>query len=218
MDATTRVVLADDHALVRDMLAHWLNSAPDIRVAATCASADEAVAAAAQHAPDVVLLDIDMPGQNAFDAARTIQADQPHARIIFLSAFCNDRFIEQAIRLRAAGYLTKGESPESVARAIRNARFGRASFSPDVQQRIVIEPTGVRLLQPPHSRASLLSARELEVLRYIARAMSRKEIARMMGLSVHTIDRHTSNLMQKLEIHDRAALCRFAIREGLAEA
>ena len=217
MTSMIKVVLADDHALVRRTLGDWLNRLPDIYVAHTCDNADEALAVALQLKPDVVLLDIDMPGMHAFEAAKAILTRLPQTRVIFLSAFFNDRFIEQALAVKAAGYITKGEPPESIALAIRQIFAGHTCFSPEIQARIVIGPEGARLVGTMHTRTRTLSARELEILRYLARAMSRKEIAQTLHLSVHTIDRHTTKLMNKLDIHNRAELCRFAIREGLAE-
>jgi DNA-binding NarL/FixJ family response regulator len=218
MSGLIRVILADDHLLLRDMLAERLNALPDMRVVAACGNADEALVEARRHRPDVVILDIDMPGKLVFEAARAMRTELPDTRVLFLSAFFNDRFIEQALEVKAAGYLTKGEAPESVAQAIRKVHAGQVCFSPEVKRRIVIESDGVRLSSAPSTRIATLSNRELEVLRYLARAMSRKEIAQVMALSLHTVDRHTTNLMNKLDIHDRTRLCRFAIREGLAEA
>jgi DNA-binding NarL/FixJ family response regulator len=213
-----RVILADDHLLLRDMLADRLNALPDMHVEAVCGNADEALAAARRCHPDVVILDIDMPGKLAFEAARVMRQELPDTRVFFLSAFFSDRFIEQALDVKAAGYLTKGEAPESVAQAIRKVHAGQVWFSPEVRQRIVIESGGVRLASAPCTRTATLSNREMEALRYLARALSRKEIAKVMKISLHTVDRHTTNLMNKLDIHDRTELCRFAIREGVAEA
>jgi DNA-binding NarL/FixJ family response regulator len=216
MTKPTTVILADDHALIRETLANWLNALPDISVVAVCVNSEEAVAAVVRHRPDIALLDIDMPGQLAFEAAKFIHAQSPDTRVIFLSAFFNDQFIEQALAVQAAGYLTKGEAPESVANAIREVRIGKVCFSPEVLARIVIDSSGMRLAAKPCTRMATLTARETELLRFLARAMSRNEIALAMHISVHTVDRHTANLMQKLSIHTRAGLCRYAFREGLA--
>lgn len=212
------VLLADDHTLVRETLGKWLRSAGDIEVVAEVGSADEAVAEAIRHRPDVLLLDIDMPGLLCFDAARTIRARSPGTRILFLSAFFHDRYIEEALAVEASGYITKGEPPETVVRAIRTASSGGAYFSPEVQARIVIDSRGARLAPEGHTRASTLTPREIEVLRYIARGLPKREIAEIMHLSVKTIDNHSTSLMAKLDIHDRVELARFAIREGLVEA
>ncbi|TWT45755.1 Transcriptional regulatory protein LiaR [Phycisphaerae bacterium RAS1] len=211
------VVLADDHAMVRDALAAWFAGQPDIKIVATAETTNEAVAAAVMHSPDVALLDIDMPGILAFDAAREIRRRSPNTRILFVSGFLSDRYIEQALAAGAGGYLTKGESPEKIAEAIRAMAAGAASFSADVQERIVIGPDG------PHAaggrtRAATLSPRELSVLRYVAQGMPKKEIAVLMNIGMKTVEKHVENIMRKLDIHDRVELARFAIREGMAEA
>jgi DNA-binding NarL/FixJ family response regulator len=216
---TISVLLADDHALVRDSLATWLRTSGDMRVVAEVGSADEAVAVAIREKPDVVLLDIDMPGLLAFDAVRTIRIRCPDTRLIMLSGFFNDRYIEDALSAEASGYITKSEPPDAVLRAIRTVAGGGVYFSPEVQARIVVDSTGARLAaREGVTRAATLTPRELEVLRYIARGLSKKDIAGIMHLSVKTVDNHSTSLMTKLNIHDRVDLARYAIREGLAEA
>jgi len=199
------------------MLAARLEVESDLTVVAAVSNGQEAVDKAAEHGPEVVLLDIDMPGLSAFEAARSIKGSNPQTRVIFLSAFFHDHYIEQALAIEASGYITKSEPPESVMRGIRTVTAGAVYFSPEVQARLVVGPSGVRLGQVPRTRATLLTARELEILRYLARGMAKKEIARTAGISVKTVEQHTTHLMEKLDIHDRVELARFAIREGLAE-
>jgi DNA-binding NarL/FixJ family response regulator len=215
---TISVLLADDHALVRESLSTWLKSAGDMRVLGEVGSADEALAIAVRERPDVILLDIDMPGLLAFDAVRTIRSRCPDTRIIMLSGFFNDRYIEDALAAEASGYMTKSEPPQAVLKAIRTVAAGGVYFSPEVQARIVVDSSGARLAsRDAVTRSSTLTPRELEVLRYIARGLSKKDIAGIMHLSVKTVDNHSTSLMTKLNIHDRVDLARYAIREGLAE-
>ena len=155
---------------------------------------------------------------SCFAAAQEIKRTSPETSIVFLSAFFHDRYIDSALEAQASGYLTKDESPSAIIDAIRTTSSGVAYFSPKVQSRILIDSRGARLADAGQSRASSLTARELEVLRYIARGLPKKEIAVTMDLSVKTVSRHVENLMNKLQIHDRVELTRFAIREGLAEA
>lgn len=211
------VLLVDDHALVRDALGSWLRGEEGIRVVGEVGSADEAVAMAVQHHPDIVLMDIDMPGLLAFEAARLIRSRSERSRIVFLSAFTSDRYIEDALKAEAAGYISKNQPPDTVVKAIRQVAAGGVYFSPEVQRRIVIESGGARLAKEGKTRVSTLTQREMEVLRYLARGLSKKEIAATMHLSVKTVDNHSASLMGKLDIHDRVELARFAIREGLAE-
>ncbi len=217
MSRVITVVLADDHALVREALANWLREAGDIKVIAEVGSADEALAVAVREKPDIVLMDIDMPGLLAFDAVRTIRTRSPNTRVVVLSGFFHDRYIEEALAAEASGYMTKSEPAEAVVKAVRTVAGGGVYFSPEVQARIVVDSNGARLAEQGSTRAGTLTPRELEVLRYIARGLSKKDIAGIMHLSVKTVDNHSTSLMTKLNIHDRVELARYAIREGLAE-
>lgn len=214
----TKVLVVDDHALVRGSLCERLDREPAIRVVGSADNADETIDKAQACDPDVVLMDIDMPGLSCFEAARQITSTQPGVHIIFLSAFFHDRYIQQALEVKARGYLTKCEPPDAVVAAIREVANGGAFFSDEVRSRIVVDSRGARLAPQSRSRASTLTERELEVLRYVARGLAKKQIAKLAHISVKTVDRHSSNLMTKLDIHDRVELARFAIREGLAEA
>ncbi len=218
MTGTISIVLADDHAMVRGMLGKRLEGELDMTVVAAVGNADEAITEAFRLKPDIVLMDIEMPGLNCFEAARMIRAQRPDTRIIFLSAFFHDRYIEQAMDVQAWGYITKSEPEDSVIKAIRKVSAGVAYFSPEVQARIVVDSRGARFARLGRSRVSTLTDREMEVLRYLARGMAKKQIARTMHISVNTVNRHTTSLMTKLNIHDRVELARYAIREGLAEA
>jgi DNA-binding NarL/FixJ family response regulator len=217
MNDLIRVVLADDHTLVRQSLSRLLNEHADMQAIADVGSADEAVEACLRQgaAVDVVLLDIDMPGIAAFDAARTIIARCAGAKVIFLSAFTHERYIQAALACGAMGYLCKTEPPEKVVKAIRAVASGQSYFSPEVQARLVVDSSGVHLEMKPTMQH--LTPRELEVLTYIAKGLSKKEIANLMHLSVKTVENHTANVMSRLDIHDRVQLTRLAIREGLIE-
>lgn len=214
---TIRILIADDHTLVRRSLARFVTDTAQIEVVADVGSADEAIDAAIRHTPDVAVFDIDMPGISSFDAARTIHARSPKTKFLFLSAFTHDRYIDAALGCGALGYLTKTEPPENVVRAIRAVAAGQSFFSAEVQQRIVIGEDGVHLAQEAPGSISSLTNREVEVLRYIATGMSKKEIAQTMHLSVKTVENHAASIMARLDLHDRVALTRFAIREGLIE-
>lgn len=218
MSQPIRVLLVDDHTLVRQSLGQYLSQSSSITVVADVADADQAIDAALRHRPDVVVMDIDMPGIAAFDAAGVIRALCEGAKIIFLSAFTHDRYIEAALRCGAMGYLTKTEPPGVVVKAIRAVAGGQTYFSPEVQSRLVIDSDGVHLGASIKSRLSQLTAREVEVLRYIAQGLSKKEIAGIIHLSVKTVENHAASVMSRLDIHNRVELTRFAIREGLVEA
>jgi DNA-binding NarL/FixJ family response regulator len=211
------LVVADDHALLREMLAQRLQSEPDLRVLASVGNAREALEAWLEWHPRVLLLDIDMPGPSVFDVAATIREKDAGLRLIFLSGFCHDHYIDMAIQLRASAYISKREPVEAVISAIRAAVAGRVRFSPEVQERIVVDRSGVRLARRPEARVGLLTPRELTILGYIAKGHAKKEMARLCGISVKTVEQHCTHIMDKLEIHDRVELARFAIREGVVE-
>lgn len=219
MSEQTTILLADDHAILRGSLKARLESEPDLLVVADVPDGNAAVTEALRLKPDIVLLDVEMPGQHSFEVARTIRSRLAETRVVFLSGFHHDRYIEQAIAAEAAGYLTKAEPPDRLVEAIRSVMSGGVCYSPEIQARIVIDENGQHHLSSAgQTRASTLTERELAVLRYIARGLSKKEIAAQMHITPSAVDRHCTRLMAKLDIHDRVELARFAIREGLAEA
>ncbi len=213
-----RVLLIDDHDLVRQMLVERLAREPDLDVIGAASSAEEGVSLVAHTSPDVVVMDIGMPGASAFDAARQIRMIAPTAGLLFLSGLITDRYVRDALAAGANGYLIKTEPPARVAEAIRQVAAGQSVFSQDVQSRMVLDERSAKVPDAGATRMSTLSPREVEVLRYVARGMATKEIAQIMHLSPKTVDNHRTKLMEKLGIHDRVELARFAIREGLTEA
>jgi DNA-binding NarL/FixJ family response regulator len=213
-----RVVLADDHGLVRELLREKLTLSSDFEVVEAVADADAALAAAVRHTPDVVVLDVDMPGRDAFEVARAIRTSMARTAVMFLSSHATDNFISMALAAGARGYVLKTAGTTEIAKAVRDVAAGGVAFAPEVQARLVIDRDGPRLAQGPETKLATLADREIEVLRYIAKGLSKKEIASIMVLSVKTVQNHTDRLMQKLAIHDRVELARFAIREGLVTA
>lgn len=213
-----RVLLVDDHAILRDTLAEYLGSDSRFEVVGTAANADDATVLVNQVSPDVVVMDVDMPGTICFSAAHTMIAANPSVRLLFLSAFSYDHFIQQALNIGAKGYLTKGEELTTLLDAIVRVAAGETCFSPEVQQRINWNGRNGNAALHGQTRADTLSPRELEVLKYIASGMSKRQIAVATSLSIKTVDKHATNLMRKLDLHDRVALARFAYREGLIRA
>lgn len=211
-----RVLVVDDHVLVREMLCDRIGEERGMRVVGQTGIADDAVRLCRDAAPDVVLLDIDLPGISAFDAARTMRVVAPGSKVLFLSAFIHDGYIAEALDVRAAGYLLKTIPPGAVVDAIRKVAAGGTAMCEEVLDRVVLAPR-------PHangssgtsSRGELLTRREREVVAYVAQGLLQKQIARDMGISIKTVQTHLSHAMDKLEIHDRVALARYAIREGL---
>ncbi len=209
------VLIADDHTLFRDMLRERLEREPDFTVCDCVETAQQAVHSAREQRPTIALLDISMPGLSAFEAAGFIRQASPPTRVVFLSGFIKDGFIQQALDCGASGYLLKTEDLEGLLGSLRAVAKGGHCFSDAVRRRIVVGATGLGLLESHSSRGNLLTDREREVLRHLAEGLSKKAIARKLAISDKTVDHHCSHIMLKLDIHDRVELARFAVREGL---
>ncbi len=214
---TISLLLVDDHEMFQDSLKWLFQDHPEIQVIGTACNAEEAIERTLELEPAIVLMDIDMPGLICFDGAARIRSLRPETRIIFLSAFFHDHYIEQALNVSAWGYLTKSEPSGRLIEAIKMVSRGRVYFSEQVRSRIVADSSGVRLAKHDEQTSNSLSSREVEVLRYLSRGRSKKEIAGTMHISVKTVEGHTQRIMKKLDIHDRVELARYAIREGLAD-
>lgn len=212
-----KVLLVDDQTLVRQTLSLCLKPITGIEIVSAVDTAESAIDECGVHRPDVVLMDIDMPGLSCFEAATTIRARFPDTQIVLLSSYVHDHFIEEAIMVGVSGYVVKGDTLDGVIEAIYAAASGKKYFSPEVRSRFVLKAVSTSPDGLLNTLLSRLSERELEVLRHLARGMSKKEIAHTIHLSPHTVDKHASNLMNKLDIHDRVELSRFAIRERLVQ-
>jgi NarL family two-component system response regulator LiaR len=212
MPDTIRVLVCDDHEVVREGLSTFLASQDDIEIAGQAANGEEAVEMALELQPDVILMDVMMPLVDGIEAIRRIMAEFYSAKIIVLSSFADDEQVFPAIRAGAVGYLMKDVSPTDLAKAIRMAVRGEPLLHPDVARRLmkqVAHPTA----QP--ETLGRLTEREVEVLRLIASGRSNKEIALDLTLSEKTVKTHVSNILQKLNLADRTQAALFAVRQGL---
>ena len=215
MTGAARVLLVDDHMLIREMLQERLKS-EGFEVVAT-GDTTVAIELAVDLQPDVAVLDIDMPGRSTFEVARVLHAESPDTRVVFLSAYVRDAYIEQALAVQASGYLCKCEPLEEILAAIGSVAGGATCYSRKVLHRIVIDGSRARLAEAPVTRSSLLTRRERDVLLHVARGLSQRQVARVLNISIKTVQHHLVGVMDKLEIHDRVELARFAIREGIVE-
>jgi two-component system response regulator NreC len=216
--AEITVLVVDDHALIRSALVSVLNATADIRVVAESSNGADAVELAHKHSPAVVILDVEMPGVDAFHAASHILQLRPNTAIMFLTASDHDRTIEQAIKVGALGYVVKSDSPDGIPAAIRAVARGEQYFSPTAAGRVRGSAADIRRKKVVGTRGAAISERELEVLRYVGRGYAKKQIAEMLGISVKTVDKHVTSVMEKLDIHDRVELALYAVREGLIKA
>ena len=208
-----RVLIADDHAVVRQGLRTFLDLQADIDVVGEAADGEEAVAVAAEHAPDVILLDLVMPRLDGIGALRRLSEVAPGARVIVLTSFGEDERLFTALRAGASGYLLKDVEPAELVRSIRTVHGGGAPLSPAVAARMVEEfASGAGAGRAP---ADDLTPRELEVLCLIARGRSNKRIALELGVAEKTVKTHVSHVLAKLGLADRTQAALYAVREGL---
>jgi DNA-binding NarL/FixJ family response regulator len=203
-----RVVLADDHAVVRQGLRTFLDLQDDIEVVAEASDGLEAVEAASAFDPDVVLLDLVMPGLDGLGALKQLR--EGRARIIVLTSFGDDDKLFAALRGGAAGYLLKDVQPADLVRAIRSAHAGESPLSPAIATRVVEE-----VAQGAVSAHDDLTPRELDVLTLIARGRSNKVIARELGVAEKTVKTHVSHILAKLGVSDRTQAALYAVKQGL---
>lgn len=211
-----RVLLADDHTLVRAGLRKLLESVPDIEVVGEAADGLAVLALASELRPQLVLMDIAMPGLNGLDAMARLLAAAPGTRVLILSMYQNEEYVRQALRQGAAGYLLKDAAPTELDLALKTVLRGEIYLSAAVSKGVVTDY--VQRLRSEEQPGELLTPRQREVLKLVAEGQSTKEIARRLDLSVKTVDSHRSQLMKLLDIHEVTGLVRYAMRAGLISA
>ena len=211
-----KVLLADDHKLLIDGLRPLIDKLRDIEVVGVANDGLKAVEMAVQLKPDIILLDISMPGLNGMDAARKIIRDLPHTKIIMLSMHADRRYIKESLRIGARGYILKESAAKEVIKAIGDVQKGKMFFSQSVRDKVLHDY--VDWLQTDgESSYSPLSVREREVLQLFAEGKSTKDVAGVLNISVKTVESHRKQIMDKLELHSIAELTKYAIREGLTQ-
>ena len=205
-----RVLLVDDHTVVRQGLRAFLQLQPDIEVAGEAGGGQAALHEAAECRPDVVLMDLLMPEGGGVEAIRALASAAPAARVLVLSSFADDDRVFAAMQAGAAGYLLKDVEPDQLAAAIRDVHRGRPALHPEVAARLMrraAEPAGMEPLTP----------REREVLRLVVEGFANKQIARRLQITEKTVKTHVSNILQKLGVEDRTQAAVLAIRQRLLE-
>jgi NarL family two-component system response regulator LiaR len=207
-----KVLIVDDHGVVREGLRAYLELEPDIEVVGEARDGQEGVRRTQELHPDVVLMDLVMPNMDGIDATTRIKQQQPSTHVIVLTSFLDDDRVVPAIKAGATSYLLKDVAAGDLARAIRAARAGQAQLHPEVAKRLMQQVTTPR---KPEAGAQLTD-REREVLRLLAEGRSNKEIARSLVVSERTVKGHVSNILGKLGLQDRTQAALFAVRNGLA--
>jgi len=201
---TIRVVVADDHSVVREGLAQLLSTAADVELVGAAANGSEAVDVVAREHPDVVLMDLSMPEVDGAEATRRILAADPGARVVVLTSFADDRHILEALQAGAIGYVLKHAEPDELLGAIRAAAAGDAPLDPKAA-RVLLESKRVRPDQQ-------LSTREVEVLRLVAAGLANKQIARRLGIAERTVKAHLTNIFTRIDVTDRTQAALWAER------
>ncbi len=209
-----RIVLADDHRMLRDALVGLLAAEADMEVVAVAADGPSTVDLVRQHAPDVLIVDVGMPEMNGVEVAQRVHTHFPEIRILALSGYTDKRFVQEMFKAGAAGYVTKSAAASDLARAVREVARGNLYLCPGVTGSLVADlvpgPSGGA---PP---VSILTTREREVLKRLADGERSASIAEQMAISLATVEVHRRNLMRKLDLHTIAELTKYAIREGLS--
>lgn len=206
-----RILLADDHAVVRDCLKVYLEKA-GFTVVGEAGDGAEAVRQAQALHPQVALLDISMPNLNGIDAAREVMRHSPRTKTILLTAYSDDKFVIGAMRAGVAGYVLKSKAAYDLVQAIREVDQGNVFLSPGISRAIVHQ-----MLNKDSVPSDVLTLRERQVLQLIAEGKTTKEIAADLGISTKTAESHRTNIIEKLDIHDVAGLVRYAMRDGLIQ-
>jgi len=213
----TRVLLADDHALVRRGLRLVLDAEPDLEVVAETGDGAEAVQRAMAPEVDLAIIDISMPRMTGLQAARELHGRRPELRILMLSMHQNEQYLYEALKAGASGYVLKTVADRDLVEACRAAMRGERFLYPGAVTPLIRNLIDVARKDPLSSREDPLTARESEIVKLIAESYSTKEIAEALVISEKTVDRHRTNILEKLGMHDRVELTRYAIRRGLVQ-
>jgi len=208
---TIRVLLVDDHAVVRSGLSFFLSTTDDIEVVGEAADGEQALRLCAQLHPDVVLMDMVMPGMDGFTAIQQVHQQQPAIRVLALTSFLDGAFVQRALQAGASGYLLKDVQARDLADAIRAAYAGRSTLAAEATQALI------QTVAQPAQPGEPLSAREQEVLVRMVRGLSNGEIAAQLTISTNTVRHHVRNILAKLEVTNRTEAVHVAMQRGLVE-
>jgi NarL family two-component system response regulator LiaR len=207
------ILIADDHQMVRHGLRAFIEAQPGFRVAAEAANGQQAVRLAAEHVPDVALLDLNMPEMDGMEATRRIRQASPHTQVVVVTSHHTDEYIFPALRAGAISYVLKDIPMDELAQAIRRAARGEATLNPVVAARVLKEMRGPRPETP--NPFTELTDREMDILHLLADGLSNIEIANRLVITENTVKGHVSNILGKLHLNDRTQAAIFAWREGV---
>jgi len=217
MSKKIKLMLADDHAVVRSGLRMLLDAQPDMEIVAEAESGAEAVAKVKEFGPDIVLMDVEMPGMNGIEATREIKESVPETAVLALTMYEDDQYFFEMLKAGASGYVPKRAAPDELVNAIRTVSKGEVFLYPTMAARLVNDYVNRDGSDASAEEEESLTPREKEVLIQIAEGLTNPEIAQELTISVKTVDRHRENIMRKLNMHSRIDLVKYAIRKGFID-
>lgn len=215
MSTPIRVMVADDHSVVRQGIRHVLEAGDEFIVVAEAADGGEVEALVERHHPDVVVLDVSMPGQSGIKITGILRERFPDCRVLILSMYDNQEYVLEAVRAGAHGYLLKDTAADDLRTAIKSVQAGQAFYSPPIAAKLTAAVKGELDVDPKQEALAQLTSREREVLRGIARGQTNRQIAAELDISHRTVETHRESLMRKLGIRHVAGLTKLALETGL---
>jgi len=213
--AKIRIVVADDHTLIRRGIVGLLDSQPDMEVVGEAGTGKEALEQMELHTPDVVLLDVAMPEGNGLEVAREVKQRFPNTQMLMLTMHDRQDYLFEALRAGAAGYILKGADVQDLLAGIRAVSQGEVYLNPTLTKRMLVDFLRRADAGGEPARLDALTERERDVLRLIAQGKTSNEIAQELVISAHTVQTHRDHIMEKLKLHRKAELIRYAMRTGL---
>jgi len=214
----TKILVVDDHAIVREGVRMILAKESDLEVVGEAGDGEQALELTERLRPDVVIMDISMPGMGGIEATQTIRTRHPEVQVLALTMHEDESYIFQLLRAGAAGYVLKRAAAQDLVQAVRAAAKGEAFLYPSVARKVVEDYLKRVEMGEERQRYDGLTAREKEILTLIAQGLSNQQIAEKLFISIKTVQTHRAHVLEKLKLHDRTELVRYAIRKGLIEA
>ena len=211
----TKVLLVDDHTLFREGIRALLSTAPDIEVIGEAADGKQAIELAEELSPDIVVMDLVMPGMAGIQAAQHLHDRHPDMKILILSMYDDDEYVCQILKSGASGYVLKRAASDDLLRAIREVDKGGSALHPTVAAKLIKDYVRKAKSTEQRDSGSTLTARESEILKLVAEGYTNQQIADMLGLGRKTVDTHRTNIMRKLDLHNVTALVKYALKRGL---